>query len=191
MTDQFTTPEWVHHAVFYQIFPDRFAKSSQVAKPNNLEAWDAAPTPSGLKGGDLVGVVENLDYLQDLGVTALYFTPIFQSAANHRYHTHDYYLVDPLLGEQKAFDLLIKEAHRRNIKVVLDGVFIHASRGFFQFNHILEVGGQSPYLDWFRVKGFPMHAYEGKPNYDCWWGLAALPTFNHANPQVQNYIFDV
>lgn len=191
MTDQFITPEWVHHAVFYQIFPDRFAKSSQVAKPNNLEAWDAAPTPSGFKGGDLVGVVENLDYLQDLGINALYFTPVFQSASNHRYHTHDYYLVDPLLGGQKAFDLLIKEAHRRNIKVVLDGVFNHASRGFFQFNHILEVGGQSPYLDWFKVKGFPMHAYEGKPNYDCWWGLAALPTFNHANPQVQNYIFDV
>ncbi len=191
MPQEFQTPEWVHHAVFYQIFPDRFASSKQVIKPNNLERWDTPPTPYGFKGGDLMGVLEKLDYLQDLGVTALYFTPIFSSASNHRYHTHDYLQVDPLLGGRPAFDQLLKEAHRRGMRIVLDGVFNHASRGFFQFNHILEVGPQSPYLDWFKVKGFPLHAYEGRPNYECWWSLAALPTFNHANPQVQNFIYDV
>jgi len=87
------TPDWVKHAVFYQIFPDRFAWSARVAKPNNLQPWDSPPTPEGYKGGDLLGVVERLDYLQDLGITAIYFTPIFQSASNHRYHTHDYYQV--------------------------------------------------------------------------------------------------
>lgn len=96
------TPEWVKHAVFYQIFPDRFARGAHVEKPSNLEAWDTPPTLMGYKGGDLFGVIEHLDYLEHLGITAIYFTPIFQSAANHRYHTHDYYQVDPLLGGNRA-----------------------------------------------------------------------------------------
>ena len=68
-----TTPEWVKDAVFYQIFPDRFAKSARVSKPSNLEPWDTPPTTLGYKGGDLLGVAEKLDYLQDLGITAIYF----------------------------------------------------------------------------------------------------------------------
>ncbi len=128
------TPDWVKHAVFYQIFPDRFAKSDSVEKPrSNLEPWDSDPTPFGYKGGDLAGVRERLDYLQDLGVTALYFNPIFQSASNHRYHTHDYYKIDPLLGGDEAFDALLAECQRRGVRIALDGVFNHASRGFFQF----------------------------------------------------------
>lgn len=191
MSEKFITPQWVHDAVFYQIFPDRFAASPSLEKPDNMEAWDAPPTPHGFKGGDLAGVVERLDYLQELGITALYFTPVFQSASNHRYHTHDYYQVDPLLGGNAALRRLLAETRRRGMRVVLDGVFNHASRGFFQFNHILECGPQSPYLDWFRVKGFPLNAYSGKPNYDCWWGLPALPEFNFANPQARRYILDV
>jgi len=188
---EFVTPAWVHHAIFYQIFPDRFASSPQVSKPANLEAWDAPPTVHGFKGGDLLGVAEHLDYLHDLGITAIYFCPIFQSASNHRYHTHDYYRVDPLLGGESAFRTLLDAAHRRNIRIVLDGVFNHASRGFFPFNHILECGAASPYLDWFDVYRFPLNAYEGQPNYRCWMGLPALPEFNHRNPQVRRYIFDV
>jgi len=191
MTAGFETPSWVHHAVFYQIFPDRFAFSNRVEKPDHLEAWDAPPTIYGFKGGDLLGVMEKLDYLQDLGINAIYFTPVFQSASNHRYHTHDYFQIDPLLGGNEPFLQLLREAHCRKIRIVLDGVFNHASRGFFQFNHILETGEQSPYLNWFKVRKFPLNAYQGKPNYDCWWNLPALPTFNHQNPQVRNFIFKV
>ena len=187
----FHTPEWVHHAVFYQIFPDRFASSAQVPKPNNLEAWDTPPTPLGFKGGDLAGVIEHLDYLQDLGINAIYFTPVFQSASNHRYHTHDYMQVDPMLGGNGTLKKLLNEAHHRNIKIVLDGVFNHASRGFYQFNHILECGSSSPYLDWFDVYDFPMNAYWGKPNYRCWENLAALPEFNYKNPHVVEFIYSV
>ncbi len=86
---------------------------------------------------------------------------------------------------------LLDEAHRRGMRVVLDGVFNHASRGFFQFNHILECGPDSPYLDWFDVRGFPLHAYEGRPNYRCWANLADLPEFNHQNPDVVQFIYDV
>jgi glycosidase len=84
ITPGITTPDWVKDAVFYQIFPDRFAKSERVPKPANLEPWDSPPTRLGFKGGDLLGVAERLDYLQELGITAFYFNPVFQSAANHR-----------------------------------------------------------------------------------------------------------
>ncbi|PKO12632.1 MAG: alpha-amylase [Chloroflexi bacterium HGW-Chloroflexi-10] len=191
MPNSFATPQWVHHAIFYQIFPDRFAQSKRVLKPTHLESWSSAPTPYGYKGGDLLGVAEHLDYLQDLGITALYLNPIFQSACNHRYHTYDYLRVDPMLGGDAAFRELLKAAHQRGIRVVLDGVFNHASRGFFQFNDILENGASSAYLDWFDVRDYPLNAYWGKPNYRCWVNLAALPEFNHQNPKVREYIFSV
>ena len=103
------TPDWVRDAIFYQIFPDRFARSLTVPKPRHLDEWGAPPTYHGYQGGDLIGVVEHLDYLVDLGINAIYFTPIFQSASNHRYHTHDYEKVDPMLGGNAA----LAQADRR------------------------------------------------------------------------------
>lgn len=163
------TPEWVRDAVFYQIFPDRFARSGRVAEPGPLEDWDAPPTVQGFKGGDLYGVVERLDYLQALGVTAIYLNPVFSSASNHRYHTYDYLAVDPLLGGDAALRELLDAAHARGMRVILDGVFNHASRGFWPFNHVLECGLGSPYVDWFYVDraalaaGRPLRAYPGEP----------------------------
>jgi cyclomaltodextrinase len=138
-------------------------------------------------------VIEQLDYLQDLGIDAIYFTPIFQSASNHRYHTHDYYQVDPILGGNPALRELLDAAHDRNIKIVLDGVFNHASRGFFFFNDILENGPYSPWLDWFKIQKWPLSAYDGeKPaNYVGWVGNRALPEFNHDNPDVREYIMEI
>jgi cyclomaltodextrinase / maltogenic alpha-amylase / neopullulanase len=194
---QVQTPTWVKHAVFYQIFPDRFVLSQEprkrLLKNPTWEDWSAPPTMQGYKGGDLWGVIEKLDYLRDLGITAIYFTPIFQSTSNHRYHTHDYYQVDPLLGGNQAFLELLGEAHRRDIKVVLDGVFNHASRGFFFFSDILENGPYSPWVDWFKIYGWPLSAYDGNlpANYDGWDGNRALPVFNHNNPDVREYIMEI
>jgi glycosidase len=194
---EITTPDWVKHAVFYQIFPDRFAKSQQprkrLLKNATWEEWEQMPTLQGYKGGDLWGVMEQLDYLQTLGINAIYFTPIFQSASNHRYHTHDYYLVDPMLGGNDAFKELLEACHSRNIKVVLDGVFNHASRGFFFFHDILENGPYSPWVDWFRIEKWPLCPYDGdRPaNYVGWAGNRALPVFNHDNPEVREYIMEV
>jgi cyclomaltodextrinase len=187
------TPEWVRDAIFYQIFPDRFARSVSVAKPRHLDSWGAPPTYNGYQGGDLIGVVEHLDYLVSLGVTAIYFTPVFQSASNHRYHTHDYEKVDPMLGGTAALKRLLDEAHSRGIRVVLDGVFNHASRGFFQFHDILENGPNSAYLDWFTVKEFPLYAYDPAktPNYQAWWGLPALPKFNTNCPEVREFLWGI
>lgn len=196
MTIAIHTPDWVKHAVFYQIFPDRFAQGQhphQSSWRGALESWHSPPTDQGYKGGDLWGVLEKLDYLQDLGITALYFTPIFQSACNHRYHTHDYYQVDPLLGGNAAFHALRQATQERGIRLVLDGVFNHASRGFFYFNDILENGPHSPWLDWFKVKKWPLSAYDGNypANYESWVGNRALPQFNHDNPDVREYIMQV
>jgi cyclomaltodextrinase len=207
-----TTPDWVKGAVFYQIFPDRFARSEQVPKPSNLEPWDSPPTVSGFKGGDLLGVAERLDYLQELGITAIYFNPIFQSAANHRYHTHDYYQVDPILGGNDAFRQMLDAAHSRGIRVVLDGVFNHASRGFYPFYHTMENGIASPYLAWFyfdeerlragqRLDAYPSSERERRLcrsrrslqelGYQAWWDLPALPKFNTETEAVRRFIFDV
>jgi neopullulanase len=187
------TPDWVRDAVFYQIFPDRFARSLTVPKPAFLDEWGAPPTYHGYQGGDLVGVAERLDYLRDLGVNAIYFTPIFQSASNHRYHTHDYEKVDPMLGGNAALRRLLDAAHAKGMRVVLDGVFNHASRGFFPFHDILENGKDSAYLDWFNVHGYPLNAYDAPkpPRYDAWWGLHALPKFNIKTPAVREFLLGV
>ncbi len=197
------TPAWVRDAVFYQIFPDRFAASERVHKPGPMEPWDTPPTTHGFKGGDLVGIAERLPYLADLGVTALYLTPIFSSASNHRYHTYDYFTVDPLLGGNDGLRTLLDAAHARGMRVVLDGVFNHTGRGFWPFHHVLETGADSPYRSWFHVDeaflaaGHRLHAYpptEGRQTglgYEAWWDLPALPKLNTDDPDVREYLFSV
>jgi cyclomaltodextrinase / maltogenic alpha-amylase / neopullulanase len=211
-------PAWVRDATFYQVFPDRFAASSRVHKPGRLEAWDAPPTLHGFKGGDLLGIAEHLDYIAGLGATALYLNPIFASASNHRYHTYDYLRVDPLLGGDEALRELLDAAHARDMRVVLDGVFNHASRGFWPFHHLLEAGAASPYRGWFYLderqlsEGRPLRAYPSETDtlageldaaaragsrslealgYRAWWDLPALPKLNVSNPEVRSYLLGV
>ena len=144
-------PDWVRDAVFYQVFPDRFASSRRVVKPGEPEPWDAPPTLHGFKGGDLLGLAEHLDELCQLGITAIYLNPVFASASNHRYHTFDYEKVDPLLGGDAALRELLDSVHARGMRIIVDGVFNHASRGFWPFHHVLENGAASPYRDWFHI----------------------------------------
>jgi neopullulanase len=183
--------------VFYQIFTDRFNRSPRSTLPQSIQLrpWGSPPEQQGFQGGDLRGIVDQLDYLQALGVTALYLTPIFASASNHRYHPYDYYQVGPVLGGNAALCELLDAAHGRGLRIILDGVFNHASRSFWAFHHLLENGPNSPYLDWFIIRGQPLHAYPSDrtqpPNYDCWWGLPALPKFNIRNPGVREYLLEV
>lgn len=188
-----TTPYWLQDAIFYQIFPDRFANGDPSIDPANVQAWGAQPTNEGFQGGDLRGIIQRFDYLLDLGVNALYLNPIFQASSNHRYNTTDYYRIDPKLGDMRDFHALIELAHRNNVRVVLDGVFNHCGRGFFAFNDLLENDGNSAYRDWFHVHKFPLEAFgPGEAqNYEGWWKFKSLPKFNTANPQVRKYILDV
>jgi cyclomaltodextrinase len=189
-------PAWVAEAVVAQIFPDRFRRSGCVAAQQGLalQPWGDPPTPTGFQGGDLYGVIEGLDHLQALGITCLYLTPIFSSAANHRYHAYDYFQVDPLLGGEAAFDALVVELKRRGMRLILDGVFNHCGRGFWAFHHLLENGPASPYADWFITERWPLKPYPepGEPcGYHSWWCDPALPKFNHANPAVREHLLAV
>ena len=184
--------------------------------PGPLEAWDTPPTRHGFKGGDLRGITERLGELQELGITALYLCPIFSSASNHRYHTYDYFNVDPMLGGNEAFRELLDAAHARGMRIILDGVFNHASRGFWPFHHVLENGAQSPYVDWFYTdEAFlrgdrPLIAYpeaaewhakqsggagggvasslETGIGYKAWWQLPALPKINVGNAEAREHL---
>lgn len=188
-----SVPDWVKDSVFYQIFPDRFCNGDVSNDPPNLVSWNAKPTNTGFQGGDLRGVIDRMYYLLDLGINAIYLNPIFLAASNHRYNTTDYFQIDPKLGTMQDFKTLLDVAHRNQIRVVLDGVFNHCGRGFFAFNDILENQANSPYVDWFHIKHFPVDAYSpgDATTYTGWWKYKSLPKFNTTNPRVRNYIFSV
>ena len=189
-------PKWVSQACVYQIFPDRFRRSGRVPAQQNLtfEPWNQSPTQLGFKGGDLFGVIDSLDYIQGLGINCIYLNPIFSSSANHRYHSYDYFQVDPLLGGNEALEDLINELHRRGMRIILDGVFNHCGRGFWAFNHLLENGQSSPYKDWFHVHQWPLKPFpkvNEECGYSCWWNDPALPKFNHCFSPVREYLMRV
>jgi cyclomaltodextrinase len=189
----FVTPEWVRHAVFYQIFPDRFANGDPSNDPENVQPWGTPPSYHSFMGGDLRGIIDHLDYLADLGVTALYLNPIFQATSNHKYNTFDYMRIDPHFGDLGTFHLLIAAAHEYGMRVVLDGVFNHCGRGFYAFHDIMENGASSPYLPWFHIDHFPIHPYESdRPaNYRMWWDFRSLPKFNTDHPPTRRYLLNV
>ena len=137
-------PAWVKDAIFYQIFPDRFCRSERYHAVGKFVEWGSKPTRENMFGGNLAGIEDKLEYIAGLGVNAIYLCPIFKSNSNHRYHTVDYFEIDPVLGTMEDFDRLVKKAHKLKLRVILDGVFNHCSRGFFQFNSLMELGENSP-----------------------------------------------
>ena len=186
-------PGWVHELVIYQIFPDRFFNGNPDNDPPNVQRWGAKPTLWEFQGGDLEGVIRKLDYLQSLGINAIYLNPIFHASSVHRYNTFDYYRIDPKLGTMDDFHRLLDEAHARSMYVILDGVFNHCGRGFFAFVDVLENQEYSAYKDWFHIHNFPLDACgEGQAkHYDAWWSFKSLPKFNTDNPDVRTYLWDV
>ncbi len=187
------SPSWVPDATFYQIFPDRFYNGDPSNDPPNVQPWGAPPTYAGYQGGDLRGIIQKLDYLLELGINALYINPIFAGTSNHRYDTRDYYKIDPALGTLDDFRSLIDTAHKKNIRIILDGVFNHCGREFFAFQDVLEYGPDSQYKDWFHIYSFPLDAFgEGKSTtYAAWWDIKDLPKFNTGNPETRKYLIDV
>ncbi len=132
-----SVPYWIEDAIFYQIFPDRFANGDKTNDPWNVQPWGSPPTIYHFQGGDLRGVINRFDYLLDLGINAIYLNPIFQATSNHRYNTLDYFKIDPKLGDMGDFKALLDLAHRNGVRIILDGVFNHCGRGFFAFVDLL------------------------------------------------------
>ena len=188
-----TIPYWVQDAIFYQIFPDRFANGDTNNDPPNVQTWGSPPTAWGFQGGDLRGIITQFNYLLDLGINALYLNPIFLSPSNHRYNTTDYYKIDPRLGDLSDFKALLEVAHANQVRVILDGAFNHCSRGFFAFTDLLENQANSAYKDWFHVQVYPVDAYSPahRDTYLAWWGYQSMPKFNTNNREVRRYLLDI
>lgn len=118
--------------------------------------------------GDLRGIIEHLDHVQNLGIDVLYMTPIFKSYSSHKYDTIDYYQIDPSFGTTEDLRELVQEAHKRGMKIVMDAVFNHTGREFFAFEDIMEKGEKSKYLDWYYIEKFPLEGERGEiPSYKC------------------------
>ncbi|MGJ9457679.1 glycoside hydrolase family 13 protein [Oceanobacillus sp. CF4.6] len=189
--DLFRAPEWVKDTVWYQIFPERFANGNVKNNPENVLSWGSAPpSPTNFFGGDFEGVIEHLDYLVDLGINGLYFTPIFTAHSNHKYDTIDYMEIDPQFGNKETFRQLVDECHRRGIRVMLDAVFNHSGYYFAPFQDVLKNQEESRYKDWFHIWDFPVTP-EPKPNYDTFGFVGSMPKLNTENPEVKNYLLDV
>lgn len=182
--DTMQVPEWVRTAVCYQIFPERFCMGSAGKDTVYINArWGSLPTPKSYYGGDLNGIREKLDYLEDLGVNVLYLTPVFCSPTNHKYEITDYEQVDPAFGGNEALKALIDDAHLRGMRVMLDGVFNHCSRQHPFFLDAQVKGKSSAYYDWFFWKA------DG--SYLTFGSVKAMPKLNTGNPAVIRYFTNV
>lgn len=200
---EFQTPDWLAGGIMYQIFPDRFYASGKLKKnvPADRtihEDWLDQPdwkpneqgeiTNSDYFGGDLAGITEKLDYLQELGVTCVYLNPIFEAHSNHRYNTGDYTKIDPLLGTEQDFHILCQEGEKRGISFLLDGVFNHTGSDSVYFNREGRYPGEgayqsqsSPYYSWYDFQEWPNR-------YTSWWNFKTLPNVRETENSYNEYI---
>lgn len=202
----FKTPDWFKGTTMYQIFPDRFKKSSAfqpIEEAKNVherfihDSWTALPhsaiTHTNYRAkdffmGNLLGIQEEKNYFQKLNIDSIYLNPIVESAENHRYSTADYFKVDPYFGTNEQFKNFCQEFSTANIKIILDGVFSHTGSDSIYFNkekHYNSLGAhnseQSPYYSWFDFLNFPN-------SYNSWWGFENLPTVNKNNQHFLDFI---
>ena len=197
-------PEWFGAGVTYQIFPDRFCRL-KIPNADGLvgnrwvhQNWDEGPAwwpdedgeirNRDFFGGSLEGVISHLEDLAAMGVTTLYFCPIFESASNHRYNTADYTKIDPMLGSEEDFRELCEKAKEQGIRVVLDGVFNHigSQSRYFNADGFYDTVGaaqslESPWIEWFDFTRWP-------DEYASWWGIRTLPNVREECPSYVEYM---
>ena len=190
------TPAWVNDTVWYQIFPDRFCNGDHSIDPDNVVPWrdHGSVTNDECFGGDLAGITSKLDYLQNLGINGLYLTPINESPSNHKYDTTDYTKIDPRFGDEETLIHLVEEAHKRGIRVMLDGVFNHCGYYFAPWQDVLAKGPESKYYDWFMINEWQIdrngQAAKKKQIYTFAF-YDGMPKINTNNPEVRKYFVDI
>ena len=195
-SDMIAPPDWVKKTVWYQIMPDRFCRSCDSASDSKFRKWGDFSHPgwNDLYGGNLKGITEKLDYLQALGISGIYMTPIFQSGSNHKYNTRDYWTIDPDFGTEDDLIELVTKAHDRGIRIMLDAVFNHCGADFAPWVDVKKNGKSSPYYDWFYINSedFAREDFsteDGRIYSFSFW--AGMPKLNTNNPQVVSYFTDV
>ncbi len=200
----FRTPEWSKNAVMFHIFVDRFAQDKSFSIKNVEKIpyrtihtnWDEKPTiganserewNTDFYGGTLKGIEEKLDYIQSLGTSIIYLSPISKSQSNHRYDTGDYEIVDPYLGKNEDLKSLCEQAHKRGMYVIVDAVFNHTGNDSKYFNQY----GTYPNLGAFQSDKSPYCKFYKKDcnNQFCyWWGMKNLPECDGNSQEWKNYI---
>lgn len=196
-SDIIHTPNWVNETIWYQIFIDRFCNGNKDLDPKNVKPW-RAPDKSvhhmDFYGGDIPGITSKLDYLSKLGITGIYLTPICKGRSNHKYDTASYTKIDPHFGTDEDMALMVKNAHERGIRVMMDGVFNHSGAFFKPWRDVLQNGPESKFYDWFMINKWPLtkpgrNAKNG--NYYAFAFVDGMPKLNTNNPKVINYILKV
>ena len=191
------TPSWVNDTIWYQIFPERFCNGDPSINPEGTLPWrnKGSVTNEEFFGGDLEGIIHKLDYLKELGVSGLYLTPVNESPTSHKYDTTDYKKIDPHFGSEDTMRTLVKEAHNRGIRIMLDGVFNHTGENFAPWQDVREKGPESPYWDWFMVNEWPFHNEDGgcakNKQYYTFAFYDTMPKLNTSNPSVRKYLLEV
>ncbi len=178
-------PEWARGCVGYQIFPDRFRRASDSPKEKGVEPWTSERYENEYRfGGNLRGIGEAAEYLEQLGVGLVYTNPIFLSDSAHRYNTFDYYQIDPLLGKEDDLRALCDTLHAHGIRLVIDGVFNHSGTGFAPFQDALKKGKRSKYYDWFFFD-------DSEIGYQTFAYAKYMPKLNLRNEACAQYFLEV
>lgn len=178
---------WTKRAVFYQIFIDRFNRGNFEKDDSYItQEWNEIPRSDSYCGGDLKGITDKLDYLTDTGVNALYLTPVFTAYSNHKYNVREYTTVDPQFGTNDDLKELIRTAHAKGMRIMLDAVFNHCDISNAYFQDVIEKGKKSKYYEWFIIDG-------DKPDYDAgnyayFADCKYMPKWNTNNPVVRKYL---
>lgn len=190
------TPEWVNKTVWYQIFPERFCNGDLSNDPEGVLPWREVGNVRNEEffGGDLQGIINKLDYLEDLGITGLYLTPVNESPSSHKYDTSDYTKIDSHFGDEHTMCTLVQEAHKRGIRIMLDGVFNHCGANFAPWRDVVERGPESEFYDWFMIQDWPFHFDQGAARTRQYYSFAFyddMPKLNTNNPKVREYFLNV
>ncbi len=195
--DVMRTPKWVNDTIWYQIFPDRFCNGDHSIDPENVTPWKSSKEKASNRdycGGDFAGIISKLDYLQDLGINGIYLTPINEAPSCHKYDTTDYEKIDPRFGDEDTFIRLVEEAHKRGIRVMLDGVFNHSGYYFSKWQDVLEKGPESEFYDWFMINEWPIDRKGNAAKKGQIYSFAffdGMPKMNTNHSKVREYFIHV